>query len=86
MIIGLVSVQLALDCQLELSLAKFHLGEGDLFRQRAASIYGLVCSFDLSRGGVTIKNDKIWDNVPIMVDPSPPPTFGTFLKNVDPPL
>ena len=52
----LVSVQLALDCQLELSLAKFHLGEGDLFRQRAASIYGLVCSFDLSRGSVTEKN------------------------------
>ena len=41
-IIGLVSVQLALDCQLKLSLAKFHLGEGDLFRQRAASIYDFV--------------------------------------------
>ena len=22
------------------------------------------------------KNEKIWDNVPIRVDPSPPPTFG----------
>ena len=35
------------------------------------------------------KNEKIWDNVPIRVDP---PSdiwdifeFGTFLKNVDPP-
>ena len=32
------------------------------------------------RGGVTKKNEKIWDNVPIRVDPSPPPTFGTFLN------
>ena len=43
------------------------------------------------RGGVTKKNEKIWDNVPIRVDPSPPSDiwdifeFQTFLKNVDPP-
>ena len=26
------------------------------------------------------KSEKIWDNVPIRVNPSPPPTFGTFLN------
>ena len=36
------------------------------------------------------KNEKIWDNVPIRVDPSPPSDiwdifeFQTFLKKVDP--
>ena len=38
------------------------------------------------------KIEKIWDNVPIRVDPSPPSDlwdifeFQTFLKNADPPL
>ena len=38
------------------------------------------------------KNGKIWDNVPIRVDPLPPSDiwdifeFETFLKNADPPL
>ena len=80
MIIGLVSVSLALDCQLKLSLAKFHLGERDLFRQRAASIYGLVCSFDLSRGSVTKKKRENLDNVPIMVDPPPSNIWDIFEK------
>ena len=36
--------------------------------------------------------EKIWDNVPIKVDPSPPSDlwdifeFQTFLKNADPPF
>ena len=38
------------------------------------------------------KNGKIWDNVPIRVEPPAPPDnwdifeFETFLKDVDPPL
>ena len=44
----------------------------------------------LVRGGVTKKNGKIWDNVPIRVDPPPSDIwdifeFETFLKNADPP-
>ena len=43
------------------------------------------------RGGVKIENRENLDKFPIRVDPPPPDLwdifeFGTFLKNVDPPL
>ena len=45
-------------------------------------LYKYVCSPISVWGGVTEKNEKIWDNVPIRVDP-PPMKFETFLKNAN---
>ena len=59
-----------------------------------ANLYLKNCSllpFKCIRGGVIIKNRKIWDNVPNRLDPPPLSDiwdffeFETYLKNADPP-